>query len=209
MSILFFGEDREPSAGMHPDADAAKVNFFSYLNGSTTETFEGFENTPYNHYIDISAGRVSPRGNISDHVEGGIFGEKCITTGDNEGFILSISFTDPVAAFGLYCIGKTFHHDMLRVSFSHADGSTQQLEPLQNLDASPDPDPIDKLIAFLGIIDKDNPITSVNFTRRSGHGFSWDFDNITTASADQVDMPHHKKGHHHSHRGKHGHHKNP
>lgn len=189
MSIQFFGQDREPIGDAHPSADAAKESFFSYLCDSTTETFEtfeGFDNTLPHHYIDISAGRVSPIGNVSDHEEGGVFGEKWIITGDNEQFILSVSFTKPVAAFGIYVVGKHFFRDKLEVTLTYEDNTTQKYELLERMDESLPR--IDKLILYWGIIDTANRIKALSFTRYPGHGYSWAFDNLTTATADQVSL---------------------
>lgn len=186
MSLIFFGEDLEATAYNHPYADAAKDNFFSYLTDSTTETFEDFEDTPFNHPFDISAGTVHPRGQIREHDDGGVFGRKYIATNDNEDFVLSIDFDPPVAAVGMYVIGNIIHDDNLVLNVSYRDRPAQQYVLL---DYPVDTHEVTKgLIFYLGIIDTGNPITDLRFTRRTGHGFNWRFDNITTATADQVDI---------------------
>jgi hypothetical protein len=188
--LTFFGEDlgpgeSPPGLAVFPNSTAAEAAFLSNLVGVGTETFESF-GTGTTAPLALNfpgAGTATLNGNgviRSGHVG---FGRYPIsgTQWWEASSIFSISFDDPVAAFGFY--GVDIGDFGGQVTLQLANGGVTQLV-IPNTINGPGGS-----VLYFGYIDTDNPFTSVTFGNTAAGTDVFAFDNMTIGSIEQVRPP--------------------
>lgn len=182
-----------------PNANAASSNFLSNLIDPLTENFEGF--TPGQvSSLSLNLGRAGTatyqrKGDIknvpSDTIPGNFFpisGDQFLlvdNTSDPGTFprstVNSITFSNPVAAIGLYATGvrRLLNETLLELTLT--DGSTKEF-------VIPDFSGPAASAAYLGVIaqDESEQFTKVTFTSSSSRLGNYGVDDLTIASFDQV-----------------------
>lgn len=192
-ATVFFGEDRglgeNTPLASSPNASAARANFLASLTGVGTETFEA---------PDQTAGQVGPltltfpgAGTATLSAGGSV---ASVTPGTTNGFgrygtsgsqywettssSFSITFSNPVAAFGFYGIDIGDFNGQVTVTTTGV-GST--LYNVGNTVNGPGGS-----ILFWGLIDTSNPFTGISFGNTAAGTDFFGFDDMTIGSVAQV-----------------------
>lgn len=198
-AITFFGEDLGKgeivALTSFPNAVAARAQFDSYLDGVSTESFEGFpkgKQAPLNLTFTGSAAPITATmadgsGQVWSVKPGDeLVGGRYPTDGTNyfatTSASLSISFDTPVAAFGFDGIDIGDFSGKVFVTTSDGTASTTYDvgNTLNGLGGS---------VLFWGLIDTDNPFTSVTFSNTNSGTDVFGFDRMTIGDVDQVVPP--------------------
>jgi hypothetical protein len=189
--ITFFGNDQgvfnqagAPIGGF-PNAQAARTNFLANLVGVGTEDFESFaDGTGAPLAISFpGAGTATLNGSgvVDDDPGTGqnaTSGSKWWRTGAGNNF--SITFSDPVAAFGFY--GIDVGDINARLTLTLAGGGVVAIDIPHPLGGGQN-----GAVFFFGYIDTDNPFTSATFANvGGGGGDDFGFDDMTIGSVQQV-----------------------
>ncbi|MCC7235875.1 MAG: PEP-CTERM sorting domain-containing protein [Bryobacterales bacterium] len=187
-ATVFYGLD--PGAGegtplaSYPNATGAETNFLAQLTGVGTETFEGFgtgTGGPLNLvFPGAGTATLSVGGSVASTPAGttngvgryGISPTKYWETSDR-GFV--ITFDSPVAAFGFYGVDIGDFGADLTITLDNGYATV--------VDVSGTPG---GTVMFWGIIDKENPFTSVTFGNTLAGTDFFAFDNMTIGSVEQV-----------------------
>ncbi len=200
---IFFGEDLNNSASTplasFPNAAAAEAGFLSNLVGVGTEDFEGFATgtgAPLNLSFPgagtatLSGGNgevatVTP-GTTNGFGRYGVSGSNYweVEAGGTNNF--SISFSQPIAAFGFFGIDIGDFGGQLRLELSN--GGTTILD-VPNTSGSFGS--TDGSVLFFGAIAENasEQFASVAFLTTTGQGDVFGFDDFTIGSQEQVVMP--------------------
>lgn len=186
-TLTFFGEDPQAAlnAYAHPNSDAAKANFFSYLTGGVgTETFEGFaDGTTAPLAVDFgSAGTATLYG--GGYVQSGfsvgrypISGRKYWEASTDN---MSLVFSAPVAAFGFY--GTDFGDFNGQITVTTVGGvSTTYMIPHSIGGGNYDGKTI-----YWGLINTDDLFSSVVFGNSEAGVDYFGFDDFSIGSIEQV-----------------------
>ncbi len=192
LSISFFGEDLGLGEGTrlpsHPNSDAARASFLSYLTGVGTEDFEGFSNGVGAPLAIVFPGAgtatISGSGSI-DNVPTGTNGYgRYPTSGDqyweSTGTFI-IDFSAPVAAFGFY--GVDIGDFSGQVTLALLSGGTTTLTIPNTIDGA------GGSVLYYGYIDTDNPFTQAVFGNTAAGTDIFGFDDMTIGSVEQIVPP--------------------
>lgn len=189
--IIFYGEDAGLGHGggrltSHPNADAARADFLSYLVGVGTEDFEGIAGgttTPLSLvFPGAGTATLSGSGVVADLAGEDGFGRFAVSgthfLQDVQAPGFQMTFSDPVAALGFYMVDvgdfagqitlemvNGTHTDVLIPSTINSAGGT---------------------VGYFGVIDLEASFTSVSFTTPAGTGDFFAFDDMTIGSQAQV-----------------------
>ncbi|MDF1501439.1 PEP-CTERM sorting domain-containing protein [Roseisolibacter sp. H3M3-2] len=167
----------------------ARSDFLAALTGVGTETFEGIPTgtgAPLAlTFPGAGTATVTGTGRVATGNSSGaapVSGSRyyLVTTGSGSEF--TITFTDPIAAFGFYGrdLGDSGSNLLLRLT--RVSGSIIDVQV--PYDYRTDPLASGNLL-FFGLIDAANPFTSVQF-RSTGSGDVFGFDDMTIGTAGQV-----------------------
>lgn len=178
-----FGEDLSSDENQPltstPNADQARDNFFSQLSGVKTEDFEGLSpgaTEPITLKFGSTTGILIGGGminNLPTGTDGGLYpisGNQYWSFKDSTTDIIndsfSIIFSEPQVALGFYAtdIGDTQGGSQFNLAFDLLNGGTMML-PLDYTSAIPGGS-----VFYFGLIDVENPFTSVTFTSDSPSG---------------------------------------
>jgi hypothetical protein len=183
VTLQFFGEDNAGGVLPVPNSAAAEASFLSNLSGVGTENFESAPLGSANGFVSTfsGAGSATFTGNMSI-TSGASTGTFPISgTKQVQGFAndFSITFSDPVAAFGFYAtdvgdVGGT-------LSLNYANGPSTVINVSQLIKGNGN-------AFYLGYIDTDNPFTGVTFNN-SATSDRFGYDNMTIGSVRQVVPP--------------------
>jgi hypothetical protein len=189
-NTTFFGEDlglgEGTALGSYPNASAAESTFLSHLTGVGTEDFESFaDDTPAPLGITFpGAGSATllGSGNIEEVLSGTNGVGRYPISGDNyweSSAQFSIDFENPVAAFGFYGIDIGDYSGQLTVIASNGLGSTSYTvdNTINGSGGS---------VLYWGVIDTDNPFTSIEFGNTASGSDYFGFDDMTIGSLEQV-----------------------
>ncbi|QGY41031.1 PEP-CTERM sorting domain-containing protein [Pseudodesulfovibrio cashew] len=187
---VFFGEDEgvgeSTALGVWNNAQAAEANFLSHLTGTGTEDFESYSDgtsAPLAISFPGAGTATLTGGGEINYVSAGSTNNygRYGTSGDyywdadSDDFI--INFDTPVAAFGFYGIDIGDFSGQLSI-FA---GATEYAVPhtLGITGGS---------VLFWGLIDTDNPFTSITFSNLGGGSYAdaFGFDDMTIGSVEQV-----------------------
>lgn len=185
---FFFGEDLGLGEGTAlaswANSSAAQASFLSNLIGVGTETFEGFA-TWTGAPLDLTfpgagAATLSGDGSVQTVTPGTTNGVgRYATSGSNfweASSIFSISFVNPIAAFGFFGIDIGDYNGQVTVTTNHGD-----VFNIGNTVNGPGGS-----VLFWGIIDVEKPFTSLTFGNTSGGVDYFGFDDMTIGTAQQV-----------------------
>jgi len=197
LQTTFFGEDLGLGESTRllsfPNATTAEAEFKSFLSGVGTEDFEGFdddEGTP----LDISF--PGSTGSINATIQGtGKVNEVPVPTetnnvgrfpisGDNyweTGDSFSIEFSAPVAAFGFYGIDIGDFSGQVTVTAVNGNNKVYTVENTMDGEGGS--------VLYFGIIDTENPFTSVLFGNTASGTDFFGFDDFTIGDVEQVVDP--------------------
>lgn len=186
--LTFFGEDgglgETTALSAHPNADAARDDFFASLSGTNnaTQSFETF--TPSTDLVagaltvDFGAlgSAVLNEGFISEEPFGGryaISGKKFWETSTTS---FTVHFSSAVIGFGFYGIDVGDYGGQMTISLSN--GSTSTVGHALNA--------VGGAVLYWGFLDRDNPFTSITFgnTNAGSDWFGFDDFSIVTAMPD-------------------------
>ena len=195
--IVFFGEDLNPSEtfplGSTPNASGAESAFLSHLAGVGTEDFDcvcngiasnGLELAFPGSGGDISATISTPTGDINNTVTMGRFPISGVQYLNANATTLSMTFSDPIAAFGFYGIDIGDYGGELTVTLNHSDGGTTPLA-VGNSIGSGGAAPFEGAVLYFGVIDVADPFTSVDFSS-SADSDTFAYDDMTIGDSHQV-----------------------
>lgn len=181
---------------VYPISQAVAAQFLARLNGTRTESFEGYPagGFPTNLVFGTNIATLSTSdpvptnicvvATVSDptNTDSGMFP----TTGTN--FLdlgvtdvaswFRISFSSPQAAFGFY--GTDVERSPFRLTITYPDASTYIIDPSITLPQG------SAGVFYLGIIDRANPFTSVTFQKLQTVGDDFGFDDMTIGTPNQV-----------------------
>jgi hypothetical protein len=189
MRIIFFGEDLNHSPpnpmSTHPESDAARKNFFSFLKGKNIEAFDGMSNTDHGDGFSFNYGNVIYiDGKLTDELEFGIYpisGSKFLRCTTIEGAFLGVEFSAPIAAFGFYGLSMGQRDDQFQLRTSDTSGKTSTFEIMNTIDS-----PAGSVL-YWAIIDTEVPIAKAEFINaKPVGGMAVGFDNFTTATKNQI-----------------------
>ena len=185
---FFFGENlglgENTALSSWANASAAEAQFLSHLTGVGTETFESFgvgSSAPLTLTLP-GAGTATLNGDGGVHsvTPGSTNGVGRYATSGSQfweaasGF--SISFENPIAAFGFYGIDIGDYNGQVTITTNHGDvfniGNT-----INTAGGS---------VLFWGIIDIENPFTSLSFGNTAPGSDYFAFDNMTIGTIEQV-----------------------
>ncbi len=177
---VFFGEDSAGGSLPVPNADAARALFLANLEpGIGTEDFESFSNgdtLPLNVMLGSVTATLTGSGTIHDY-DGGIFAISPTNhLATSPGFTLT--FDAPQVAFGFY--GTDIGDFGGQLSLSFGGGGGVLVPHTIGAGGSTNGDAF-----FYGIIDTDNPFSSVEFLN-SDASDQFGFDNFTIGDVSQV-----------------------
>ena len=190
---FFFGEDlglgESIALSSWANSSAAQASFLSNLTGVGTETFESFA-TSTGAPLDLvfpGAGTATLSGNggvrtVASGTTNGV--GRYATSGTNfweASSIFSISFTNPIAAFGFFGIDIGDYNGQVTVTTNHGD-----VFNIGNTVNGPGGS-----VLFWGIIDVEKPFTSLTFGNTASGADFFAFDDMTIGTAQQVitDVP--------------------
>lgn len=198
--LTFFGEDLNNSSSTplssFANASAAEADFLSNLTGVGTETFEGFaDNTGGSLALNFPGAGLATlsggNGKVNEVASGstnrfgryGTSGTKYweVVAGGNGNF--TVTFSDPVAAFGFYGIDIGDFGGQLMLQL---DDSANTLLTVDNTVGSYGS--TDGSVLFYGVIaqTQNELFTSVSFQTSTGQGDVFAFDDMTIGSLQQV-----------------------
>lgn len=190
--LIFFGEDlgagESNRLATHINSDAARNAFLTNLVGVGTETFESFPDgtgTPLS-LLFPGAGSATLNGTgFVDNVPTGTNGVGRYPISGNQYWestsSFSINFSDPVAAFGFY--GIDIGDFSGQVTLGLLGGGLTNFTIPNTIGGS------GGSVLYYGIIDKDNPFTSVTFGNTAAGVDYFGFDDMTIGSPTQVIIP--------------------
>ncbi|MBN2483719.1 MAG: VPLPA-CTERM sorting domain-containing protein [Candidatus Omnitrophica bacterium] len=190
--LTFFGEDlglgESTPLATHPNADAAQSNFLSYLVGVGTEDFEGLSGGTSPLAITFPGAGTATLGGtgLVDTVTPGTtngYGRYAIS-GSNyweSGSSFSISFSDPVAAFGFYGIDIGDFDGQLTLALLDEGGTTTNVTIPNSTNIA------GGSVLYFGYIDTLNPFVSATFGNTASGVDFFGFDDMTIGSIEQVD----------------------
>lgn len=187
--VTFFGEDvnslGDPNAlASHPNADAARASLFSNLNGVGTETFESISTgtaSPVVAFPGAGSATLSG-GNVAAGNDGvgryPISGNKYYNAGTSN---FSITFSDPVSAFGFYGIDIGDFGGQLTLTL--ANGSTTTLTVPNQTSSNGQ---ISGSVLYFGFYDTANSFQSITFGNNSGGADVFAFDDFSVGTLQQI-----------------------
>ncbi len=195
-ATIYFGEDLNNSNSVplasYPNASAASASFLSNLVGTGTETFEGISGSApvtltfpgagtatlsgSGSIVSVTPGSTNGFGRYA--ISGSKYWEVEVNSSTTPAF--TISFSDPVAAFGFFGVDIGDFGGQIGLTF--ANGTTQTYLVNNTVGSGGS---IDGSVLFWGIIDTQNPFTSVSFTDTNISDV-FAFDNMTIGSVEQV-----------------------
>ncbi len=185
--LTFFGEDlgggEKARLASHANADAARAEFLSHLIDVGTENFENFSNgssVPLNIlFPDAGTATINGNGQVNQVTNGtngfgryAASGSKYFETGN----LFSITFSQPVAAFGFYGVDIGDFNGQLTVTTSSG-----QVYNVGNSVRSAGGG-----VLFFGIIDPDDIFTSITFGNSAAGTDYFAFDDLTIGSLQQI-----------------------
>jgi hypothetical protein len=189
--LTFFGEDLGQGETVRlaatPNADAARNAFFANLVGVGTETFEGFA-TGSSAPLAVSFGAAGTAtlggtGNITSVPTGTnnagrypISGDKYWTSGET----FTITFSNPVAAFGFY--GIDIGDFGGQVTLTLAGGGAQTITVPNTVNGA------GGAVLYFGIIET-LTFTAITFGNSAAGTDVFGFDDFSIGSLEQVKIP--------------------
>ena len=187
----FFGEDLNGSPTVPlaawPNATAASNSFMSWLDGVGTESFEAMTvgAAPTTLTFPVPGGTITADFTGDMVVGDGVFRGRYATDGDQylTGYTgtFSIEFSEPVAAFGFFGIDVGDFGGQMTVTTN--DGTVYTIS---HSTGTGEGSPPDGAVLFWGLIDTDNPFTSLVFGNDSGGVDGFGFDQMTVGTIEQV-----------------------
>lgn len=192
--LIFFGENTGLGEGTRltsfPVAAAARANFLSSLSGVGTETFESFPdntNAPLSLTFPGSSGSITATlagtGSTNEVISGTNGFGRYPTSGNmywESGSQFSISFGSPIAAFGFYGIDIGDFNGQLTVTRNSGSVTTFTVPNTVNGPGGS--------VLFWGIIDPNDPFTSVAFGNTASGVDFFAFDDMTIGDIQQVNV---------------------
>lgn len=187
--IQFFGEDLGLGEGTrltsHPNADAARADFFSNLVGVGTESFEGFANgtgAPLTiNFPGFGTATLNGTGNVSTVASGTNGVGRFPISGNNyweTGASFSLTFSDPVAAFGFYGVDIGDFGGQVTATLSNGANEVYNI-----------PNTISGTgggVLYWGIINTEFTYTTLTFGNTAAGTDFFGFDDFSVGSAAQV-----------------------
>jgi hypothetical protein len=201
--VVFFGEDaglgdHNGKLYLHPNADAARAEFMSHLEGVGTEDFEGLTrySAPPLNLLFPGAGtatvtgggqvmddRFGPSWNTAPRPGEEFYGRFAVSGHQYLGQVFapgfSVSFSDPVAAFGFYATDVGDFSGSLSLGLVGGESLVVDIPHAINGNGGS--------VLYMGVIDVESPFTSVRFQASSGTDV-FGFDDLTVGALDQVDQ---------------------
>ena len=185
----FFGEDEglgeETRLTSHPNSDNARSDFFSNLTGVETEDFEVFSDDTFAPITtDFGAAGVATlqgSGRVNTITSGTNGVGRYPISGDNyweTGHTFSLSFGDPIAAFGFY--GIDIGDFSGRVTVTTQNGETNTYGIPHTVDGQ------GGSVLYWGLIDTQETFTSVAFGNTAQGTDYFGFDDFSIGSIEQV-----------------------
>jgi hypothetical protein len=189
--LFFFGED--PNAGGSlpvPNSVAAQSNFLSHLVGVHTEDFSGIPagtQFPFDITFGLDTATLSGTNNVGNTgvqntpIAGrfAIAGPNYLNVGTADALSFTLTFSTPQAAFGFFATDIGDFMGQLTLVF---DGGAP-IDVPHTINAP------DGAGLFWGIIDVDNPFTTVQFSNTVGAADAFGFDLFTIGRVEQVRIP--------------------
>jgi hypothetical protein len=192
LQTTFFGEDlglgEELRLPFAPNADNARTNFFSNLEGVGTEDFEDFstgQSIPLTaDFGAAGTATITGSGSVVTEASGtNGFGRYPIS-GDNywetssASFVLS--FSAPIAAFGFYGIDFGDFEGQIEVELSNGGSQTYTISHSSGENI------LGGSVVYWGVIDTVNLFTLVTFSNTGSMEDYFGFDNFSIGSVEQV-----------------------
>ena len=188
---VFFGEDlglgENTPLTAFPNAQAAEVEFLSYLVGVGTETFEGFADNTYAPlaltFPGAGTATLTGGGDVNSVKPGTTngFGRYAVS-GSNywaaSSGSFAVAFTTPIAAFGFYGIDIGDFNG--RLTLTTTGGATKNYT-VNNTIGAPGGS-----VLFWGVIDTADSFTAIAFGNTNAGTDYFGFDNMTIGSVEQV-----------------------
>lgn len=193
----FFGEDLQSDnyqpLVLHPNSDAARTSFLSNLVGVGTESFESFASgttgplalsfpgagtatlTGAGAVYAVAPGTTDGTGS---YPSSGTKFWQCATGSGN----FSVTFSDPVAAFGFYGIDVGDIGGQLKLTLF--DGTERYITVPSTI--STYTQQYTGSMLYFGVIDAVNPFTRIDFQNTMGGTDYFSFDDMTIGSVEQV-----------------------
>lgn len=189
--VTFFGEDLGLGEATrllaHPNADAAQTAFLANLVGVGTENFESFSNGTGAPLPIVFPGAgtatINGTGSIVTQATGTNGYGRYPISGDNfweSGSNFSISFSDPIAAFGFY--GVDIGDFDGQVVLTMATGGPNVVVNIGN-----SINIAGGSVLYFGFYDLVNQYTSISFGNTAAGIDYFAFDDMTIGSLEQVD----------------------
>jgi hypothetical protein len=189
--LIFFGEDPNANGSLPvPNSVAAQASFLSHLVGVHTEDFSGIAvgtQFPFNITFGLDSATLSGTNNVGNTgvqntpIAGrfAIAGSNYLNVGTADALSFTLTFSAPQAAFGFFATDIGDFMGQLTLTF---DGGAP-IDVPHTINAP------DGAALFWGIIDVDNPFTTVQFSNTVGAADAFGFDVFTIGRVDQVRIP--------------------
>jgi hypothetical protein len=190
--VTFFGEDlgidEFTRLDDHPNADAARDDFFSHLVGVTTEDFESFPGgmgAPLAVDFGIAGtATLEGAGMVNEVPTGTNFTGRYPISGDKyweSGASFSILFTEEISAFGFY--GVDIGDFDGQVTLTYTNGTTNTIN-IGNTIGAPGGS-----VLYFGFYDLEQSFVSIEFGNTEPGADFFGFDDFTIATINQIDPP--------------------
>lgn len=188
---IFFGEDfglgETTPLTEWPNATSAEAAFLSSLSGVGTENFESYSSgtgAPLDlTFPGAGLATLSGSGSIASVPVGSTNGVGRYATSGTSYWdaanVFSITFTEEIAAFGFY--GTDIGDFNGQVTVTTDNGDVFNIGNSVNIAGGS--------VLFWGIIDVENPFTSLTFGNTSGGTDIFGFDDMTIGTVEQVTPP--------------------
>jgi hypothetical protein len=188
LNMTFFGEDLGPltQSSPRPNSDAARDSFLALLTGVGTEDFEGFPagpSTPSTIDVDFGvAGVATLVGDSDSYVRSGTNAGRFPISGENywrsSSGNFTLNFSNEIAAFGFY--GTDLGDFAGNISLNTSNGAVINYDIPHTINAP------NASVVYWGVINTDNPFTSVSFQNTGSGVDRFGFDDFTIGSVEQV-----------------------
>eukprot|EP00968_Pinguiococcus_pyrenoidosus_P014606 scaffold1320_cov253-Pinguiococcus_pyrenoidosus.AAC.13 len=170
--LIFAGEDRNDAGTVndvapllaHPNADAARDDFISNLQGVSVEDFETFadgEEAPLTLVFPGVCTAILGSGVVQSTVKNGqhaVSGTKYFKSDSD----FTVTFSEPVAAFGFYGVDIGDVQGELTLSRTTTEGHTTVVRVPHEVDGPSGG------VLYFGLIDRESLFTSITFTNSEG-----------------------------------------
>lgn len=190
---VFFGEDAGLGEGSalvnHPNADTARAAFLANLIGVGTESFESFSAGASNINVNFGAAGTATLGGsgavasvpVGQTNGVGRYGISGTNYWEASSGSFTLTFSNPIAAFGFY--GVDIGDFNGQVTLQLANGVVQNYVVNNTVNGA------GGSVLYWGIINEDNPFTSITFGNTASGSDYFGFDDFTIGTVDQIAPP--------------------